>query len=64
MSAQHDFYIARAAEARADADRAQLDNVRDRCLRAAAAWQAMADRAQRTDNFRAQSEARKAAEAA
>ena len=61
MSAQHDFYIARANEARADASAATLDNVRDRCLRAAAAWDAMAARAGRSDNFRAKQEAEKAA---
>ena len=63
MSAQHDFYIARANEARADANAATLDNVRDRCLRAAAAWDAMAARAHRSDNFRAKQEAEKAAAA-
>ena len=64
MSAQHDFYSARAAEARADADKATLDNVRDRCLRSAAAWDAMAARAHRSDTFRAKQEAAKAAAAA
>jgi hypothetical protein len=60
MSVQHDFYVARAAEARADAEAATLDNVRDRCLRAAAAWEAMAARAHRSDVFRAKQEAEKA----
>ncbi|HEX8262823.1 MAG TPA: hypothetical protein VF547_08115, partial [Allosphingosinicella sp.] len=64
MSAQHDFYTARAAEARADADKATLDNVRDRCLRSAAAWEAMAARAHRSENHRARLEADKAAAAA
>lgn len=41
-----------AAEARADADKAQLANVRDRCLRAEAAWITMAERAERTDRLR------------
>ena len=59
MSVQHDFYVARASEARADAEAATLDNVRDRCLRAAAAWDAMAARAHRSDNFRAKQEAEK-----
>jgi hypothetical protein len=63
MSAQHDFYAARAADARADADAASLDNVRDRCLRAAAAWEAMAARAHRSDNFRAKQAAEKEAAA-
>ena len=61
MSMQHDFYTARAKEARSDAAAATLDNVRDRCLRAAEAWEAMAARAQRSDNFRAKQEAEKVA---
>jgi hypothetical protein len=64
MSNQHDFYTARAAEARADADASQLDNVKERCLRSAAAWEAMAARAHRSDTFRAGQEAAKAAAAA
>ncbi|MDB5671200.1 MAG: hypothetical protein JWO25_2159, partial [Alphaproteobacteria bacterium] len=59
-SAQAEFYSARAAEARADADAAKLDNVRDRCLRAAAAWEAMAARAHRSDSMRANQAAEKA----
>ncbi len=42
-----------AEQARADADAATLDNVRDRCLRAAAAWLAMAERQERIDSGRA-----------
>jgi hypothetical protein len=53
MSAQLEFYIQRAAEARSKADQAVLGNVRDQCLRAAEAWQAMADRVRRTDTLRA-----------
>jgi len=64
MSAQLDFYRARASEARADAEAATLENVRQRCLRAAAAWDDMADRAARTDRMRARQEADKAAAAA
>jgi hypothetical protein len=56
-----DLYQQRAAEARADADAAILANVRERCLRAEAAWKAMADRAARTENMRASLEAHKAA---
>jgi hypothetical protein len=63
MSSQHDFYLARAAEARADAAAASLGNVRDRCLRAAAAWDAMAARAHRSDILRAKQEAEKSAAA-
>jgi len=60
MSAQHDFYAARAAEARIDADKATLDNVRERCIRAAEAWEAMAARAHRGDVARAKLAAEKA----
>ena len=45
MAGNHEFYAARAAEARSDAERATLDNVRERCLRSEAAWAAMAERA-------------------
>jgi hypothetical protein len=61
---QHDFYLARAAEARAEAEAATLANVRQRCLRAEAAWSEMAARAARTERMRARSEAEKAAVAA
>ena len=61
MSSQLEFYQARAAEARADAEAATLDNVRDRCLRAAAAWDARAARAHRGDAMRARQEADKRA---
>ena len=47
-----DIYLQRAAEARADADKAELDNVKERCLRAEAAWLAMAERAERTERLR------------
>jgi hypothetical protein len=58
---QHDFYRTRAAECRAEAEAATLDNVRQRCLRAEAAWNEMAARAARTERMRARSEAEKAA---
>ncbi len=64
MSANHDFYLARAAEARADAEAAKLDNVRERSLRAEAAWTAMADRAGRSDRARERLADEKAAAAA
>ena len=63
MSITRDFYLTRAAEARAEADRSGLANVRERNLRAAAAWDVMADRAARTEQQRADQEAKKAAEA-
>lgn len=59
-----DLYLQRAADARADADSAELDNVRERCLRAEAAWLVMAERAERTERLRASHDAAKAAAAA
>lgn len=50
---QQNVYRAHAAQARADAEAATLDNVRDRCLRAEAAFLAMADRADRAALSRA-----------
>ena len=58
-----DIYLQRAAEARADADKAELDNVKERCLRAEAAWLAMAERAERTERLRQAHEAAKLAAA-
>jgi hypothetical protein len=57
---QLDFYRERAAAARREADAAGLQNVRERCLRAATAWDEMASRAARTEKMRADAEARKA----
>lgn len=50
-------YRANAAKCREDADAATLDNVRDRNLRAEAAWLAMAERQERVDTARAVREA-------
>ena len=56
-----EIYLARAAEAKHDADEATLANVRDRALRSEAAWSDMAARAGRTDKMRVRIEAEKAA---
>ena len=61
MSATQQFYEDRAAAARDDAARAPLDNVRNRFLRAAEAWEVMASRLARTETMRAETETRKAA---
>jgi hypothetical protein len=50
---QRDFFLARAADARTEADAAKLDNVRERCLRSEAAWNDMAARASRAERLRA-----------
>lgn len=63
MSVTLRFYRDRADQARTDAEAASLDNVRDRHLRAAAAWDAMAARRARTNRMRVETDARKAAEA-
>ena len=62
MSTQHQFYLDRAAEARAGAGAATLDNVRDRWLRAAATWSEMAARSERGEKMRDKLIAEKASE--
>lgn len=57
----HEFYLARAAEAKRDAEAALLSNVKERCLRSEAAWNDMAARAERGDKMRAKLDAEKAA---
>ena len=46
-------YRAQAEAAEAAAEAATLDNVRERCLRSAAAWHEMAERIELTDRLRA-----------
>jgi hypothetical protein len=64
MSAQHEFYLQRAAEARATAGAATLDNVRDRWLRSEATWTDLAERSERTERMKAKMIADKAIERA
>lgn len=64
MSAQCEFYLARAEEARAHAAAATLDNVRDRWLRSEAIWTELAARAERSDKMRAELIVQKAKERA
>ena len=59
-----DVFLLRAEEARTQAEEATLENVRDRCLRAEAAWMEMAARAERTEKMRADQAAAKAEAAA
>jgi len=56
MSQTYDFYDQRAKAAKAEADNAVLDNVRDRELRSAKAWREMADRALLIEGERAKAE--------
>jgi len=60
MSATSDFYLARAAQCEREAGETNLVNVRERCLRAEAAWQAMADRVLRGEADRKRQIAAKA----
>ncbi|HEX7855788.1 MAG TPA: hypothetical protein VF503_19055 [Sphingobium sp.] len=60
MSTTSDFYLARAAESAREAQAAGLDNVRDRNLRAEAAWLVMADRSLKMETERRHQAADKA----
>ena len=55
------FFRAQAARAQADADAAQLDNVRERAMRSVAAFEAMAASAERVTRLRTDREAATAA---
>jgi hypothetical protein len=60
MSATSEFYRARAAESAAQAEATSLDNVRERCLRAEAAWLLMAERLTRAEVSRREQAVEKA----
>ncbi|PEQ14035.1 hypothetical protein B2G71_05865 [Novosphingobium sp. PC22D] len=66
MSISYEFANERAEAAARDADKAELDNVRERALRSEAAWRSMARQALKTEDARRQREeqARKAREEA
>jgi hypothetical protein len=53
-------FLARAAQAREEAEAATLDHVRERCRRSEAAWQALADRAAHSERMRVADAKRKA----
>jgi hypothetical protein len=55
-----DFFLARAEQARAEGKAATLTHVRERCQRSEAAWQALADKAQRSERLREEEAKRKA----
>lgn len=52
MSQSFAFYDQRATDAAAEAEKATLDNVRDRNLRAEKTWRALADQAQKVESDR------------
>lgn len=57
------FFLARAAQARAEAEEAVLDHVRERCRRSQAAWEALAHKAERSERMREEEAQRKADQA-
>lgn len=59
-----EFFLARAAQARAEAETATLEHVRERCRRSEAAWTVLADRAERSEQLKAAEALRKAGEPA
>lgn len=58
------FFLDRADQARAEAEAATLNHVRERCRRSEAAWSALAQKAQRGVQLRLEDQQRKAADAA
>ena len=58
------FFLARAAQAREEAEAATLDHVRERCRRSEAAWTVLADKARRSEQLRIEEAKRKAETAA
>jgi hypothetical protein len=59
-SSNLEFFLARAEQARVEGDAATLEHVRERCRRSEAAWQALADRAERSERMREEEARRKA----
>ena len=57
-----DVFLARGEQARAEAEAATLEHVRERCRRSEAAWMALADRAQRSEQVKIAEAQRKAEE--
>jgi hypothetical protein len=60
---QLDFYRARVEQARAEAEAATLEHVRERCRRSQDAWALLAARAEKSENLRNAEAQRKAAQA-
>lgn len=60
MNTNLDFFLARAEQARAEAEAATLDHVRERCRRSEAAWAALARKAERSERMREEEAKRKA----
>lgn len=61
-STTKEFFLARVEQARVEGAEATLEHVRDRCRRSEAAWQALADKAGRSERMREAEALRKSAE--
>src|SRR5690242_12962260 len=59
-SSNREFFLARVEQARAELAEATLEHVRERCRRSEAAWQGLADKAERSERLRDQEAKRKA----
>jgi len=55
-----EFYLERAAQARAEAEATTLERVRERCLRSEEAWSELAERARQHEALKAAEQQRKA----
>jgi hypothetical protein len=61
MSATSEFYLARAEECALNAENSPLENVRNRYRESQAAWLAMAEKIERSEDMRATLDAEKSA---
>ncbi len=61
MAQSYEFYIERADAASAAAKKAELDNVRDRELRAEKTWRGLAEQARKTAHEREKADAARVA---
>ncbi len=55
------IYVERASQSRNEAASASLINIRDRCLRSALAWEAMADQLRLTETYQLANEVARSA---
>ena len=62
-SSNRDFFLARVEQMRAEGEAATLEHVRERCRRSEAAWQALADKVERSERMREADAKRKADQA-
>jgi hypothetical protein len=59
-SSNLEFCLARASQARKEAEAATLDHVRERCRRSEAVWTELAERAERSEQLKIAEALRKA----